>query len=547
MSNYLTPDVYTEEVSVLPPSVAGVSTAIPAFIGYTEKASKSRTDLSNTAVRITTFLEYKEIFGGAAPSSFSVALDSDDNITSVAVTSPKNTMYYALDMYFKNGGGDCYIISVGSYDDTYEAKNFIDGLNTLSKEDEPTLIVLGDAVNLSSIDYHNVCQQALLQCEDLKDRFCIFDIQHADEDASVFRSGIGSNNLKYGAAYTPFLQTSLNHEYTDIDVLISQEVSSSGVTQFSAVHTGIQISYDGLDSDTPKYRINGGAGDKLEFTISTANLLTISNIPDEGIEASKVLEAWSSFEDKGGFNITIVNDSTLVTQTSGNSGKNLDTSTSNTQSFTLESKRGTTMYSQIVNEINKMRVILPPSSSVAGAYATTDRERGVWKAPANISLNAITGPVRKISAAAQEKLNVEKEGKSVNAIRSFAGKGTLVWGARTLAGNDNEWRYVPVRRLFNMIEESTKNASYFAVFEPNTPATWLKVKAMIESFLYGIWQQGGLVGSTEEQAYFVNVGLGKTMTQQDVLDGKMIVEIGIAAARPAEFIILRFSHKLQEV
>jgi hypothetical protein len=97
-----------------------------------------------------------------------------------------------------------------------------------------------------------------------------------------------------------------------------------------------------------------------------------------------------------------------------------------------------------------------------------------------------------------------------------------------------------------MIEESTKKASYFAVFEPNDAATWLKVKAMIDSFLYGIWQQGALAGATSEQAYFVNIGLGKTMTQQDILEGRMIVEIGIAAVRPAEFIILRFSHKLQE-
>jgi phage tail sheath protein FI len=115
-----------------------------------------------------------------------------------------------------------------------------------------------------------------------------------------------------------------------------------------------------------------------------------------------------------------------------------------------------------------------------------------------------------------------------------------------LAGNDNEWRYVPVRRLFIMIEESVQKASTFAVFEPNDATTWLKVKAMIESFLYGLWEQGALAGSTAAAAYFVNVGLGKTMTTQDVLEGRMIVELGIAAVRPAEFIILRFTQKMQE-
>jgi uncharacterized protein len=137
-------------------------------------------------------------------------------------------------------------------------------------------------------------------------------------------------------------------------------------------------------------------------------------------------------------------------------------------------------------------------------------------------------------------------GLSINAIRAFTGKGTLVWGARTLAGNDNEWRYVPVRRLFIMIEESVQKATAFAVFEPNDATTWLKVKAMIESYLYGLWEQGALAGPTPEAAYFVHVGLGRTMTAQDILEGRMIVEVGIAAVRPAEFIILKFTHKLQE-
>jgi hypothetical protein len=164
-----------------------------------------------------------------------------------------------------------------------------------------------------------------------------------------------------------------------------------------------------------------------------------------------------------------------------------------------------------------------------------------------VSLNAVIAPVTKISDSTQDSLNIDPTaGKSVNAIRSFTGKGTLVWGGRTLAGNDNEWRYISVRRLFITIEESTRKASSFAVFEPNDATTWLKVKAMIESYLYGLWQQGALAGSKPESAYFVSIGLGKTMTAQDILEGKMIVSIGVAAVRPAEFIVLRFSHKMQE-
>ena len=122
---------------------------------------------------------------------------------------------------------------------------------------------------------------------------------------------------------------------------------------------------------------------------------------------------------------------------------------------------------------------MPPSSAVAGIYARVDRERGVWKAPANVSLASVIGPTVKITNEEQEALNVDPTaGKSINAIRSFTGKGTLIWGARTLAGNDNEWRYVPVRRLFNLIEESIQKATAFVVFESNSAVTWLKVKTI---------------------------------------------------------------------
>ncbi len=143
-------------------------------------------------------------------------------------------------------------------------------------------------------------------------------------------------------------------------------------------------------------------------------------------------------------------------------------------------------------------------------------------------------------------MNKPSNGKAVNAIRSFTGRGILVWGARTLAGNDNEWRYVPVRRLFIYVEESIKKATEFVVFEPNDGNTWLRVKTMIQNFLLNLWKDGALAGAVPDDAFFVKVGLGETMTSQDILEGKLIIEIGMAAVRPAEFIILKFSHKLQE-
>jgi len=205
------------------------------------------------------------------------------------------------------------------------------------------------------------------------------------------------------------------------------------------------------------------------------------------------------------------------------------------------------VYANIKEAIKREGIIVPPSGAIAGVYASIDGTRGVWKAPANVSLNTVIEPVVAIDNNTQDDLNVDvSAGKSINAIRTFTGKGTLVWGARTLAGNDNEWRYISVRRFFIMVEESAKKSTEPFVFEPNDANTWAKVRGMLENYLLILWRQGALAGAKPEHAFFVKCGLGQTMTAQDILEGKLIVEIGMAAVRPAEFIILRFSHKLQE-
>ena len=206
----------------------------------------------------------------------------------------------------------------------------------------------------------------------------------------------------------------------------------------------------------------------------------------------------------------------------------------------------TALYNQIKAKLLKLSVTLPPGAAVAGVYSRVDKSRGVWKAPANENLLGVAKPTINITGDEQEDLNVDATtGKSINAIRAFTGKGILVWGARTLAGNDNEWRYIPVRRFFNMVEESVEKSTAWAVFEPNDANTWIKVKSMIENYLIQKWRQGALTGAKADEAFFVKVGLGTTMTAQDILEGRLNVEIGLAVVRPAEFIILKFSHKMK--
>ncbi|EOX8980490.1 phage tail sheath family protein [Enterobacter hormaechei] len=184
---------------------------------------------------------------------------------------------------------------------------------------------------------------------------------------------------------------------------------------------------------------------------------------------------------------------------------------------------------------------VPPSAVAAAAIARTDSTRGVWKAPANQVVNGVT-PAFPVSDDFQGTYN---QGKALNMIRTFPGQGTVVWGARTLEDSDN-WRYIPVRRLFNSVERDIQKALNKLVFEPNSQPTWQRVRAAVDSYLHGLWQQGALAGSTPADAWFVQVGKDLTMTQEEINQGKMIIKIGLAAVRPAEFIILQFSQDIAQ-
>jgi phage tail sheath protein FI len=179
---------------------------------------------------------------------------------------------------------------------------------------------------------------------------------------------------------------------------------------------------------------------------------------------------------------------------------------------------------------------VPPSGHVAGVWARTDGARGVWKAPANEAIRGIVRLENEVTSGEQDLLNPD----GVNCIRSFGTYGTKIWGARTLAKTDPSWRYINVRRLFNYIEESIRRGTQWAVFEPNDRDLWERVKRNISSFLRGLWMQGALVGATADQAFYV-VCDESNNPPSSVDEGKLIVEVGIAPSKPAEFVIFRVS------
>jgi phage tail sheath protein FI len=186
------------------------------------------------------------------------------------------------------------------------------------------------------------------------------------------------------------------------------------------------------------------------------------------------------------------------------------------------------------------RVDIPPGGPVLGIYARTDNTRGVYKAPANETVAGALDVRYDINQRTQEVLNP----RGVNVIRRFPGRGIRVWGARTLS-SDPLWKYVPVRRLFIFIESSIYNSTQWVVFEPNDYKLWARVNQTVTLFLRTQWREGALLGLKEEEAFSVSVGR-ETMTEDDILNGRLIIEVGIAPVRPAEFVIFRVFQKTQE-
>ncbi len=204
-------------------------------------------------------------------------------------------------------------------------------------------------------------------------------------------------------------------------------------------------------------------------------------------------------------------------------------------------------YPNICKMVLDMTNLLPASGGMAGVITTIDGQVGVWEAPANTAIVGVVSLPIKLSDSQQGTLNVDSvTGKSINAIRFFNGIGILVWGARTLDGNSNDWRYLSVRRTMTFLEQSCKLAAQAYVFQPNDKNTWDAVKAMIGSFLTSVWKEGGLQGANAADAFSVDCGLGSPMTGDDLLNGFMNVTVKVAVVHPAEFIVITFQQQMAQ-
>ncbi|NOQ28145.1 MAG: phage tail sheath family protein [Bacteroidales bacterium] len=536
MGQMKTPGVYIVEKSAFPNSVVQVPTAVPVFIGHTEKAVNGGKTLLKKPWKITSMAEYINFFGGAPDPLFTITENKAEaapakegeeakpaaeaakkfSMEDYAIVQSNNkyNLYFNMLLFYQNGGGPCYVTSVGDYKTDYEPAKFLKGIDLLVKEQEPTMVVIPELIHLKFDDCIKVQQHSLMHCAQvMQSRISILDVYNGDKDrqdpdagdvVNNFREAIGINNLDFAAAYYPWVNTSI----VDDSSLSFLNIDPSSLETLKAILiaemvTPIDNQIAGLDKDKDKDNITKLEILKKQYT----DLLDTIKVDYDLSDA----ESLSIFKNA---NKSIIKVSPI--------------------------------FNMILKEIKTLINLMAPAVAMAGIYTLVDNSRGVWKAPANVSLNSVVSPAINITHYDQEDLNVPLSGKSINAIRSFIGEGVLVWGARTLDGNSLDWRYMSVRRTMIMLEQSIKIASKAYVFEPNVANTWITIKSMIRNFLTGIWKQGGLAGAVPDDAFSVHIGLGETMTAEDILEGIMRITILVAISRPAEFIEITFQQQMQK-
>lgn len=534
--NRKTPGVYVTEPSSFPPSIVGVQTAVPAFVGYTDKAEVAGEPVLQRPVQVGSLADFEEIFGGrfvpeleleaisateaaAGHYDFKVQDGSNSAWKYYDLTLPDGArrfnLYDGMRLFYDNGGGDCWVVSVGLYAEGPVALDpLLAGLKAVGEQTGPTMLVVPEAILLpadtgeviASADYRKVVQAMVEQASELQDRVAVLD---------VYGSEMAGRTVDVGGTPTQITLDEVIEQFHDDLAALEPEQLSYGMAYFPFVEATVlplgSVDYTWVD------RANDYSTLMAILTLERENLYGGGPTPADG-RARAVQDAIDA----------------MATTTDPEDVQALDRNLSaslpllgNIKSILLDKSR-----------------VLPPSPAMAGVYTQLDGSRGVWQAPANVSLASVAAPTFKLDDEQQGDLNVPVDGKAVDALREFSGRGTVVWGARTLDGNSNDYRYIQVRRTLIYIEQSIRRALEPFAFAANDGNTWAQVISMVSGFLHAIWEQGGLMGATASEAFSVECGLGSTMTAEDVLEGYMIVQVTLQMIRPAEFIELTFKQKM---
>jgi phage tail sheath protein FI len=516
MPSYLSPGVYVEEVPSGSASLSAGATAIAAFVGFTEKAPKDDpTDPDGLKPRlVTSWSQFESLFGGFTPGAM---------------------LPHSVYGWFNNGGSVCYIVRIPHTAPSEEpgqlalpAADRAIG-NVIDVESKGAAEQLSIAVNVNT-DSDGDDAEPTFDLIVLKDGVVV----ESYEGLTVTPKA--ENNAATATKASEYVTVAVADIPADLDDLTLAMPKPGTYPVKAAPATPIQVKAPAFaGSETARRGINGLAIAEDVTIVAVPDLITAARKEDGTVD----LGMWKSVQTALITHCELqANRMAILDAPPGMSVQEIRDWRSDTAMY--DSAFATLYYPwiKVANPIPTAgddEILVPPSGHMAGLWARTDETRGVWKAPANDTLRGVLSLERDITMAEQGLLNPV----GINCIRPFGTRGIRVGGARTLS-SDTDWRYINVRRLFNMVETAIMQGTQWAVFEPNDLKLWEGVKRTLNAFLRGLWRDGALFGATAEQAFFVKCD-AETNPPDSIDEGKLVVEVGIAPVKPAEFVIFRIS------
>lgn len=519
MPSYSHPGVYVEEIrsGSRPIEAAGTSTA--AFIGYTMRGPLEEPFL------ITRFDQYQARYGGIRPVA---------TFTAGGITPMGDPMGLSLQAFFQNGGGRAYVLRL--------ATGTAVASGALTDGGSPVLVfnavdpgTWGEAILVRYSPKSSAAENDL------------FTVEVGILGDGEFQGLELFSDLSLDAADPRFIEGRINDASELISVAMAEGVNLETVeANLTAAGTQTVALTGGNDGVVPGTQAHVAALARLQ-KVRDINIICLPGqqwpAPEAG-GGNGVVDAAIAHCETMKNRMVIVDPPPATELTSEQAVTDLGLPTKTYCALYYPWVRvSNPFYHPETNPGASRTVLAPPSAFAAAIWAKTDQRRGVWKAPAGVetSLLGVADLEFAVEDAEQDFLNP----LGVNALRRLPSLGAVVWGTRTLATRaDPEWRYVPVRRTAMLIEESIRDGIQWAVFEPNDHRLWSSLRTNIDSFMNGLFRAGAFQGERSSDAYFVRCGFGDTMTQGDIDRGRVIVIVGFAPVKPAEFVIVRIQQKV---
>jgi phage tail sheath protein FI len=516
--SYLSPGVYIEEVPSGSAALSAGATAVAAFVGFTEKGpTDDPSDPDGLKPRlVTNWAQFEALYGSFIPGAM---------------------LPLSVYGYFNNGGSVAYIVRVLATEPSPDPS-----VLTLGATDR----ALGEALEITS-----------KEADPARKLGVVIEAgpESDDEDApesfnlTVTESGVPVESYD-GLTFTPGdtnVETVVNAASERVQVATKLSSAEATILAAAALRAGsyplvapaplpVPVKPKAFaGSETNRTGINGLVIAEDVTMVMVPDLVTAARQEDGSID----LGMWKSVQ------------TALINHCEGQANRMaiLDSPPGMSVQQIKEWRSDVAMYDSAFAAFyypwikvdnpaatnGDTEIFVPPSGHMAGLWAQTDETRGVWKAPANVVVRGALDVELGITKTEQGLLNPI----GINCIRPFGTRGIRVWGARTLS-SDTDWQYINVRRLFNMVETTILNGTQWVVFEPNDPKLWAGVKRTLNAFLRGLWRDGALFGATADQAFFVKCD-AETNPPDSIDQGKLVVEVGIAPVKPAEFVIFRIS------